>query len=113
MTESRLGESIMGGGLSDELKQATFSIGLKGVKPEDVPKVEELAISTLARAAAEGFPEDAIEASLNTVCATACHGVSRCVTVCDGECDGECDGGCGSRGLTQQGQAPDATQAGS
>jgi len=67
MTESRLGESIMGGGLSDELKQATFSIGLKGVKPEDVPKVEELAISTLAKAAAEGFPQDAIEASLNTI----------------------------------------------
>merc|ERR1719201_365126 len=67
MTESRLGESIMGGGLSDELKQATYSIGLKGVKPEDVPKVEELAITTLANAASEGFPQDAIEASLNTI----------------------------------------------
>merc|ERR1719424_2164180 len=50
----------MGGGLSDELKQATFSIGLKGVKPEDVPKVEALAVSTL-------FEADAIEASLNTI----------------------------------------------
>ena len=37
MIESGLGTAIMGGGLSDELKQATFSIGLKGVKKEDVP----------------------------------------------------------------------------
>merc|ERR1719424_2657867 len=57
----------MGGGLSDELKQATFSIGLKGVKPDDVPKVEELAVSTLKEAASEGFEADAIEASLNTI----------------------------------------------
>ena len=45
--ESGLGAAVMGGGVSDELKQATFSIGLKGVKAEDVPKVEELALSTL------------------------------------------------------------------
>jgi len=67
MIESGLGAAIMGGGLSDELKQATFSIGLKGVKPEDVPKVEELATTTLAQAAADGFEADAIEASLNTI----------------------------------------------
>merc|ERR1719502_2663258 len=67
MIESGLGTALMGGGLSDELKQATFSIGLKGVKKEDVPKVEELATSTLAKAVADGFEEDAIEASLNTI----------------------------------------------
>ena len=67
MIESGLGAAIMGGGLSDELKQATFSIGLKGVKPEDVPKVEELAVSTLSEAASSGFEADAIEASLNTI----------------------------------------------
>ncbi|KAL1528741.1 hypothetical protein AB1Y20_010073 [Prymnesium parvum] len=67
MTDANLGESIMGGGLEDELKQATFSIGLKGVKAENVGKVEELALSTLAKAASDGFPEDAIEASLNTI----------------------------------------------
>jgi len=65
--ESGLGSAIMGGGVSDELKQATFSIGLKGVKPEDVSKVEELAITTLAQVAADGFEADALEASLNTV----------------------------------------------
>jgi len=67
MMESGLGASLMGGGLSDELKQATFSIGLKGVKPEDVPKVEALAVETLKQAAVDGFEADAIEASLNTI----------------------------------------------
>jgi len=67
MIESGLGASLMGGGLSDELKQATFSIGLKGVQPADVPKVEALAIETLKKAAEDGFEADAIEASLNTI----------------------------------------------
>jgi len=67
MIESGLGAAVMGGGLSDELKQATFSIGLKGVKADDVPKVEALAVETLKGVAAEGFEADAIEASLNTI----------------------------------------------
>jgi len=67
MIESGLGDSIMGGGLSDELKQATFSIGLKGVKEADVDKVENLALDTLAKAAKDGFDADAIEASMNTI----------------------------------------------
>ena len=40
MIESGLGAAVMGGGVSDELKQATFSVGLKGIKADDVPKVE-------------------------------------------------------------------------
>ncbi len=67
MIESNLGSALMGGGVQDELKQATFSVGLKGVKADDVGKVEDLAISTLAKAAADGFDADAIEASLNTL----------------------------------------------
>jgi len=67
MTESGLGAAIMGGGVSDELKQNTFSIGLKGVKPENVDAVEALAISTLEQAVADGFDAEAVEASMNTV----------------------------------------------
>lgn len=67
MIESGLGAAIVGGGVSDELKQATFSIGLKGVKAEDVPKVEALALTTLEAATSAGFDADAIEASLNTI----------------------------------------------
>jgi len=67
MLDSGLGAAIMGGGLSDELKQATFSVGLKGVAKDDVPKVEVLALETLRATAESGFDADAIEASLNTV----------------------------------------------
>merc|ERR1711966_461174 len=41
--------------------------GLKGVQPENVAKVEELVLATLAAAAEEGFTEDAIAASMNTI----------------------------------------------
>merc|ERR1719506_3166765 len=67
MIESGLGASLVGGGLSDELKQATFSVGLKGVKAEDVGAVETLAMETLQQATKDGFEADAVEASLNTI----------------------------------------------
>jgi hypothetical protein len=67
LMESGLGESIIGGGIEDELRQPQFSIGLKGVAEEDIPKVEELVFSTLKRLAEEGFSADAVEASMNTI----------------------------------------------
>lgn len=54
LEESGLGEALVGGGLEDELRQPTFCIGLKGVKAEDVKKVEELVMSTLEKLAKEG-----------------------------------------------------------
>ena len=39
LNDSGLGEAIIGGGLGDELRQPVFSLGLKGVKPEDAEKV--------------------------------------------------------------------------
>ena len=68
LTESNLGTSVVGGGMSDELLQATFSIGLKGVaNGEDVQKAEDLIHETLQKIAEEGFPEDAIAAAINTI----------------------------------------------
>jgi len=67
LTDSGLGASVIGGGLSDELKQATFSVGLKGVRPENVPEVEKLIISVLEDVVAKGFDKDAVEASLNSI----------------------------------------------
>lgn len=66
LTESQLGESVMGG-LSDELIQSTFGAGLKGVKPENVAKVEDLVMTTLAKSAAEGFQTDAIKSAMNSL----------------------------------------------
>lgn len=66
LTESQLGESVIGGGLRDHLLQCTFSVGMKGVKPEDCEKVEALIVSTLEKIAREGFEADDIEAAMNT-----------------------------------------------
>jgi presequence protease len=67
LTESDLGESLIGGGLSDELVQATFSTGLKGVLPDDVAKVQALVQDTLRRLSVEGFDAAAVQASINTM----------------------------------------------
>ena len=40
ITDSGLGESIVGGGMDDTLRQPTYSMGLKGVAPADVEKVQ-------------------------------------------------------------------------
>ena len=67
LLESGLGEAIIGGGVEDELLQPQFSIGLKGVSQGDIPKVEELVMSTLQKLADEGFDTAAVEASMNTI----------------------------------------------
>lgn len=67
LLESGLGDAIVGGGIEDELLQPQFSIGLKGVSEDDIPKVEELIMSTLKKLAEEGFDTDAVEASMNTI----------------------------------------------
>ncbi|TYK06741.1 presequence protease 1 [Cucumis melo var. makuwa] len=67
LLESGLGEAILGGGIEDELLQPQFSIGLKGVLDDDIPKVEELIINTFKKLAEEGFDNDAVEASMNTI----------------------------------------------
>ncbi|KAH8048513.1 metallopeptidase [Aureococcus anophagefferens] len=67
LTDSGLGESVIGGGLSDELKQPTFAVGLKGVEAENVEKVEALVVDTLKAIEAEGFDPAALAASMNTI----------------------------------------------
>jgi len=64
LTESGLGESVAGGGLSDELVQPTFSIGMKGVAAEDAAKVEALVVDALANAR---FSDEDVAASMNTI----------------------------------------------
>lgn len=65
--DSGLGEALIGGGLEDELRQPMFSIGLKGVKPEDMDKVTALVTSTLTELAESGFTDTAVEAAMNTI----------------------------------------------
>ena len=70
LIDSGLGEAVCGGGLEDELRQPTFSIGLKGVdssSEENLKKVEDLVLSTLESLAEKGFGDSAIEAAMNTI----------------------------------------------
>lgn len=67
LLESGLGDALVGGGVEDELLQPQFSIGLKGVKKDDIQKVEELIMNTFNKLADEGFDSDAVEASMNTI----------------------------------------------
>jgi len=67
LMESSLGESVTGGGLSGELLQSTFSVGLKGVQPDKVEEVEKLILSTLEKVVAEGFTAEDIASSMNTI----------------------------------------------
>ncbi|HEY8595933.1 MAG TPA: insulinase family protein [Devosiaceae bacterium] len=67
LTDSGLGESMLGGGISDGLKQPTASFGLKGIDPANAGKVEALILETLGQLAAEGIDEGAVTAALNTL----------------------------------------------
>lgn len=67
LNDSGLGESIIGGGLEDEMRQPTFCVGLKGVSPENAEAVEKLILVELARLAGTGFTASATEAALNSI----------------------------------------------
>jgi Zn-dependent M16 (insulinase) family peptidase len=65
--ESSLGEDLAGGGIDQDLRQAMFSTGLKGVASADAGKVEALILDTLTVLAANGIDGAMVEASLNTI----------------------------------------------
>lgn len=67
LIESGLGEDITGGGLENELRQMYYSIGLRGVKEEDIPAVEVLIMDTLAALTEEGLSPETVEAAMNSV----------------------------------------------
>lgn len=66
LTESGIGESMLGGGISTWLRQPMAGFGLKGIDPADAEKVEKLVLDTLAELAETGFSEEQREAALNT-----------------------------------------------
>jgi hypothetical protein len=67
LIDSGLGEDLAGFGLEDELRQMVFSTGLKGIDPEDAPRVRELILDTLKDIRDQGIGEDLIEAGMNTI----------------------------------------------
>lgn len=67
LIESGIGEDLVGGGLDTLKREATFSVGLKGIKASDAEKVESLVLDTLANLADNGIDRATIDASINTV----------------------------------------------
>lgn len=66
LTESGIGEGMIGGGISTWLRQPMAGFGLKGIDPADAEKVETLVLETLAELAETGFSEAQREAAINT-----------------------------------------------
>ena len=67
LMDSGLGEAMVGGGVEDELRQPTFSVGLKGVSPDRVDEVEQLVLRRLEELAKSGFTQSQVEAAVNTI----------------------------------------------
>eukprot|EP00559_Dactyliosolen_fragilissimus_P000950 CAMPEP_0184855064 /NCGR_PEP_ID=MMETSP0580-20130426/395_1 /TAXON_ID=1118495 /ORGANISM="Dactyliosolen fragilissimus" /LENGTH=1109 /DNA_ID=CAMNT_0027349485 /DNA_START=174 /DNA_END=3503 /DNA_ORIENTATION=- len=67
LMESGLGSAITGGGLSDELLQSTFSVGLKGVQQSNVKQVETLILDTISNTIQQGFDQGDIDSAMNTM----------------------------------------------
>jgi len=67
LIDSGYGEDLVGGGLNPYLRQLAFSTGLRGVKREDVSRVEELVHETLAELVRTGIDPNMIAAAMNTV----------------------------------------------
>jgi hypothetical protein len=65
LLDSGLGEDVIGS-YEEDLRQTTFSAGLKGVQRENLDKVERLILDTLADLAQNGIDPDTVAASLNT-----------------------------------------------
>lgn len=66
LTESGIGEGMIGGGISTWLRQPMAGFGLKGIDPADAEKVENLVLDTLAELAQTGFSPEQREAAINT-----------------------------------------------
>jgi len=67
LIDSGIGENLAGEGLDALKRQASFTVGLRGIKPTDGDKVETLVLSTLSKLAEEGIDPQMVEASLNTI----------------------------------------------
>ena len=66
LIESGLGEDLAGFGLETNLRQPAWSIGMKGVHPDNLEKVEKLIFKTLKKLVRDGIDPGDIEAAMNS-----------------------------------------------
>ncbi|HVX81350.1 MAG TPA: insulinase family protein [Devosiaceae bacterium] len=67
LTDSGLGEGLTGSGIADDYLQPMFSVGLKGIEPQNAGKVEALVLETLEALARDGIDRETVEAGVNTL----------------------------------------------
>lgn len=67
LTDSQLGEDVVGGGLETDLRQMTYSVGLKGMTEDSVKKMEDLVFEVFRDVQKNGFDKGIVDASLNTI----------------------------------------------
>lgn len=67
LTESGLGEDVIGGGLDVETQQMSFSTGLRGVSVENLEIVQRFILDQLKEISENGIDPKTIEASINTI----------------------------------------------
>lgn len=68
IVESDLGEDLSAPtGLTAELKEMVFSVGMRGTDPEKQEAIEELIFDELRRLCTEGIPREMIEAAMRNV----------------------------------------------
>lgn len=67
LIDSGLGEDLYGGGVDSDLRQLTFSTGMKGINSEDADKVEDLVMDTLKSLSEKGIDKETLAASMNTI----------------------------------------------
>ncbi len=67
LVDSGLGDDVIGGGLSGQLKQMTFSVGMKGVNTAVTEQVATLILAELENLAENGIAPEQIEAALNSI----------------------------------------------
>ncbi|MBN1523160.1 MAG: insulinase family protein [Spirochaetales bacterium] len=68
LVDSGLGEDFSSvSGQNTDIKQRTFTVGLRGTKKDSAKKIEEIVFTTLSRLVKEGIPKDIIDAAMNQV----------------------------------------------
>ena len=67
LIDSGLGEDVTGGGLENELRQMSFSTGLKGIDPKNAQKIENLILDTLKSLSLSGIDPHTVSAAMNTI----------------------------------------------
>lgn len=66
LIESGLGEDLTGCGVEHELAQMYYSVGLKGVRPENFEAVRSCILRILREIVDTGFEHDLVEAAINS-----------------------------------------------